>query len=139
MGVPEKRHRTSGNSSRTSTRASSSSTNILLRTHSALDGRLLVTSFRLRGDIKILEINNVYAPVDPKQRAKFFDKLLFHKTQKSHLRLLGGDLNDCPRPEVDRRNQSRRGHHWPILIGKLDSAYTDCIRYKHPSPILHST
>ncbi|SGZ10289.1 BQ5605_C108g13198 [Microbotryum silenes-dioicae] len=104
----------------------------LLRTHSALDGRLLVTSFRLRGDIKILEINNVYAPVDPKQRAKFFDKLLFHKTQKSHLRLLGGDLNDCPRPEVDRRNQSRRGHHWPILIGKLDSAYTDCIRYKHP-------
>ncbi|SGZ29418.1 BQ5605_C057g12686 [Microbotryum silenes-dioicae] len=104
----------------------------LLRTHSALDGRLLVTSFRLRGDIKILEINNVYAPVDPKQRAKIFDKLLFHKTQKSHLRLLGGDLNDCPRPEVDRRNQSRRGHHWPILIGKLDSAYTDCIRYKHP-------
>ncbi|SGY75806.1 BQ5605_C005g03449 [Microbotryum silenes-dioicae] len=104
----------------------------LLRTHSALDGRLLVTSFRLRGDIKILEINNVYAPVDAKQRAKFFDKLLFHKTQKSHLRLLGGDLNDCPRPEVDRRNQSRRGHHWPILIGKLDSAYTDCIRYKHP-------
>ncbi|SGY96334.1 BQ5605_C036g11560 [Microbotryum silenes-dioicae] len=104
----------------------------LLRTHSALDGRLLVTSFRLRGDIKILEINNVYAPVDPKQQAKFFDKLLFHKTQKSHLRLLGGDLNDCPRPEVDRRNQSRRGHHWPILIGKLDLAYTDCIRYKHP-------
>ncbi|SGZ29355.1 BQ5605_C054g12628 [Microbotryum silenes-dioicae] len=104
----------------------------LLRTHSALDGRLLVTSFRLRGDIKILEINNVYAPVDPKQQAKFFDKLLFHKTQKSHLRLLGGDLNDCPRPEVDRRNQSRRGHHWPILIGKLDSAYMDCIRYKHP-------
>ncbi|SGY82716.1 BQ5605_C009g05589 [Microbotryum silenes-dioicae] len=104
----------------------------LLRTHSALDGRLLVTSFRLRGDIKILEINNVYAPVDAKQRAKFFDKLLFHKTQKSHLRLLGGDLNDCPRPEVDRRNQSRRGHHWLILIGKLDSAYTDCIRYKHP-------
>ncbi|SGY63824.1 BQ5605_C007g04836 [Microbotryum silenes-dioicae] len=104
----------------------------LLRTHSALDGRLLVTSFRLRGDIKILEINNVYAPVDAKQQAKFFDKLLFHKTQKSHLRLLGGDLNDCPCPEVDRRNQSRCGHHWPILIGKLDSAYTDCIRYKHP-------
>ncbi|SCZ89725.1 BZ3500_MvSof-1268-A1-R1_Chr1-3g01539 [Microbotryum saponariae] len=104
----------------------------LLRTHSALDGRLLVTSFRLRGDIKILEINNLYAPVDPKQRAKFFDKLILHKTQKSHLRLLGGDLNDCPRPEVDRRNQSRRGHHWPILMGKLDSAYTDCIRYKHP-------
>ncbi|SCZ88897.1 BZ3501_MvSof-1269-A2-R1_C66g00371 [Microbotryum saponariae] len=102
----------------------------LLRTHSALDGRLLVTSFRL--DIKILEINNLYAPVDPKQRAKFFDKLILHKTQKSHLRLLGGDLNDCPRPEVDRRNQSRRGHHWPILMGKLDSAYTDCIRYKHP-------
>ncbi|SDA05420.1 BZ3501_MvSof-1269-A2-R1_Chr12-1g03404 [Microbotryum saponariae] len=92
----------------------------------------LVTSFRLRGDIKILEINNLYAPVDPKQRAKFFDKLILHKTQKSHLRLLGGDLNDCPRPEVDRRNQSRRGHHWPILMGKLDSAYTDCIRYKHP-------
>ncbi|SCZ93986.1 BZ3501_MvSof-1269-A2-R1_Chr1-3g01144 [Microbotryum saponariae] len=104
----------------------------LLRTHSALDGRLLVTSFRLRGDIKILEINNLYAPVDPKQRAKFFDKLILHKTQKSHLRLLGGDLNNCPRPEVDRRNQSRRGHHWPILMGKLDSAYTDCIRYKHP-------
>ncbi|SCV70487.1 BQ2448_1881 [Microbotryum intermedium] len=104
----------------------------LLRTHSALDGRLLVTSFRLRGDIKIFEINNIYAPVDPKQRAKFFDKLIFHKTQKTHLRLLGGDLNDCPRPEVDRRNQSRRGHHWPILIGKLDSAYTDCVRYKHP-------
>ncbi|SCZ89112.1 BZ3501_MvSof-1269-A2-R1_C70g00394 [Microbotryum saponariae] len=81
----------------------------LLRTHSALDGRLLVTSF-----------------------PKFFDKLILHKTQKSHLRLLGGDLNDCPRPEVDRRNQSRRGHHWPILMGKLDSAYTDCIRYKHP-------
>ncbi|SGZ35537.1 BQ5605_C062g12754 [Microbotryum silenes-dioicae] len=24
------------------------------------------------------------------------------------------------------------GHHWPILIGKLDSPYTDCIRFKHP-------
>ncbi|SCV70147.1 BQ2448_1541 [Microbotryum intermedium] len=104
----------------------------ILRTHSALDGRLLVTSFRLRGDIKFFEINNIYAPVDPKQRATFFDKLIFHKTQKTHLRLLGGDLNDCPRPEVDRRNQRRRSHHWPILIRKLDSAYTDCIRYKHP-------
>ncbi|SGZ30873.1 BQ5605_C046g12252 [Microbotryum silenes-dioicae] len=96
----------------------------LLRTHSALDGRLLVTSFCLRGDIKILEINNVYAPVDPKQRAKFFDKLLFHKTQKSHLRLLGGDLNDCPHPEVDRRNQTSTiydypkelSNHRPVLI-----------------------
>ncbi|SCV70146.1 BQ2448_1540 [Microbotryum intermedium] len=55
-----------------------------------------------------------------------------YEGKKTHLRLLGGDLNNCPRPEVDRRNQSRRGHHWPILIGKLDSAYTDCVRYKHP-------
>ncbi|SCZ97740.1 BZ3501_MvSof-1269-A2-R1_Chr7-2g09271 [Microbotryum saponariae] len=68
----------------------------ILRTHSALDGRILVTSFRLRGDIRILEINNIYAPVDTKQRLTFFDKLHFHRTQSTHLRLLGGDLNDCP-------------------------------------------
>ncbi|SCZ95498.1 BZ3500_MvSof-1268-A1-R1_C113g00618 [Microbotryum saponariae] len=78
--------------------------------HSTPAPRHLLSS---AGHIKILEINNLYAPVDPKQRAKFFDKLILHKTQKSHLRLLGGDLNDCPRPE-------------------LDSAYTDCIRYKYP-------
>ncbi|SGY11612.1 BQ5605_C097g13100 [Microbotryum silenes-dioicae] len=93
----------------------------ILRTHSALDGRILVTSFRLRGDIRILEINNLYAPVDTKQRLTFFDKLHFHRTQSTHLRLLGGDLNDCPLPAIDRRNQGRHGHHWPILIGKLDS------------------
>ncbi|SGZ34241.1 BQ5605_C073g12898 [Microbotryum silenes-dioicae] len=104
----------------------------ILRTHSALDGRILVTSFRLRGDIRILEINNLYAPVDTKQRLTFFDKLHFHRTQSTHLRLLGGDLNDCPLPAIDRRNQGRHGHHWPILIGKLDSPYTDCIRFKHP-------
>ncbi|SCZ96917.1 BZ3500_MvSof-1268-A1-R1_Chr4-2g06852 [Microbotryum saponariae] len=104
----------------------------ILRTHSALDGRILVTSFRLRGDIRILEINNIYAPVDTKQRLTFFDKLHFHRTQSTHLRLLGGDLNDCPLPAIDRRNQGRHGHHWPILIGKLDSPYTDCIRFKHP-------
>ncbi|SGZ15304.1 BQ5605_C029g10660 [Microbotryum silenes-dioicae] len=104
----------------------------ILRTHSALDGRILVTSFRLRGDIRILEINNLYAPVDTKQRLTFFDKLHFHRTQSTHLQLLGGDLNDCPLPAIDRRNQGRHGHHWPILIGKLDSPYTDCIRFKHP-------
>ncbi|SGY27612.1 BQ5605_C126g13333 [Microbotryum silenes-dioicae] len=59
-------------------------------------------------------------------------KLHFHRTQSTHLRLLGGDLNDCPLPAIDRRNQGRHGHHWPILIGKLDSPYTDCIRFKHP-------
>ncbi|SGZ31797.1 BQ5605_C042g12003 [Microbotryum silenes-dioicae] len=73
-----------------------------------------------------------YAPVDTKQRLTFFDKLHFHRTQSTHLRLLGGDLNDCPLPAIDRRNQGRHGHHWPILIGKLDSPYTDCIRFKHP-------
>ncbi|SGY95028.1 BQ5605_C036g11467 [Microbotryum silenes-dioicae] len=104
----------------------------ILRTHSALDGRILVTSFRLRGNIRILEINNLYAPVDTKQRLTFFDKLHFHRTQSTHLRLLGGDLNDCPLPAIDRRNQGRHGHHWPILIGKLDSPYTDCIQFKHP-------
>ncbi|SGY26782.1 BQ5605_C018g08787 [Microbotryum silenes-dioicae] len=26
----------------------------------------------------------------------------------------------------------RHGHHWPILIGKLDLPYTDCIQFKHP-------
>ncbi|SGY96190.1 BQ5605_C036g11549 [Microbotryum silenes-dioicae] len=61
----------------------------ILRTHSALDGQILVTSFRLRGDIRILEINNIYAPVDTKQRLTFFDKLHFHRTQSTHLRLLG--------------------------------------------------
>ncbi|SGY38366.1 BQ5605_C003g02011 [Microbotryum silenes-dioicae] len=104
----------------------------ILCTHSALDGRILVTSFRLRGDIWILEINNIYAPVDTKQRLTFFDKLHFHRTQSTHLRLLGGNLNDCPLPAIDRRNQGRHGHHWPILIGKLDSPYTDCIQFKHP-------
>ncbi|SGZ35555.1 BQ5605_C062g12760 [Microbotryum silenes-dioicae] len=85
-------------------------------------------------------INNLYAPVDTKQRLTFFDKLHFHRTQSTHLRLLGGDLNDCPLPAIDRRNQGRHGHHWPILIGKLDSPYTDCIRFKHPThTIFHQT
>ncbi|SDA08529.1 BZ3501_MvSof-1269-A2-R1_C31g00085 [Microbotryum saponariae] len=35
-----------------------------------------------------------FAPVDTKQRLTFFDKLHFHRTQSTHLRLLG--LNDCP-------------------------------------------
>ncbi|SGZ29420.1 BQ5605_C057g12687 [Microbotryum silenes-dioicae] len=101
----------------------------ILRTHSALDGRILVTSFRLRGDIRILEINNLYAPVDTKQRLTFFDKLHFHRTQSTHLRLLGGDLNDCP---LRRSIAEPRPQHRPQATKRLVQASTI---YDHPKDL----
>ncbi|SCV73807.1 BQ2448_6237 [Microbotryum intermedium] len=53
----------------------------LLRTHLALDGRLLVTSFRLQGNIKIFEINNIYAPKRLDQASTVYD---YPKTLSDH-------------------------------------------------------
>ncbi|SGZ05806.1 BQ5605_C031g10890 [Microbotryum silenes-dioicae] len=104
------------------------------RTRQSLGGRLLVTTFDVRGSTDVVELNNIYAPVQPAERLLFFTSLHFRATVSSHIRFIAGDLNDCPIPAVDRAQQVDRPntHHWPVLMSRLDGAYTDAIRLMHP-------
>ncbi|SCV70204.1 BQ2448_1598 [Microbotryum intermedium] len=104
------------------------------RTRQSLGGRLLVTTFDVQGSTELVELNNIYAPVQPTERLLFFSSLRFRATLSSHIRFIADDLNDCPVPAVDRAHQVERpgSHHWPVLMSRLDGVYTDAIRLKHP-------
>ncbi|SCV70492.1 BQ2448_1886 [Microbotryum intermedium] len=104
------------------------------RTRQSLGRRLLVTTFDVQGSTDLVELNNIYAPVQPTERLLFFSSLRFRATLSSHIRFIAGDLNDCPVPAVDRAHQVERpgSHHWPVLMSRLDGVYTDAIRLKHP-------
>ncbi|SCV72861.1 BQ2448_4398 [Microbotryum intermedium] len=74
------------------------------RTRESLGGRLLVTTFDVQGSTDRVELNNIYAPVQPAERLLFFPR------------------------QVERPGS----HHWPVLMSRLDGMYTDAIRLKHP-------
>ncbi|SCV74724.1 BQ2448_7753 [Microbotryum intermedium] len=78
------------------------------RTRQSLGGRLLVTTFDVQGSTDLVELNNIYAPVQPTERLLFFSSLRFRATLSSHIRFIAGDLNDCPVPAVDRAHQVER-------------------------------
>ncbi|SDA07897.1 BZ3501_MvSof-1269-A2-R1_Chr5-1g07282 [Microbotryum saponariae] len=63
------------------------------------DGRILRSVFRLEElDVEII---NMYAPVQEDDRRDFFGLLHFNAPRPKTLRILAGDLNDCPDVSVD--------------------------------------
>ncbi|GAA6026820.1 hypothetical protein JCM8097_005884 [Rhodosporidiobolus ruineniae] len=77
-----------------------------------------------------LRVTNLYAPANDAKRAVFFANLSLPLHQDSPY-LVGGDLNDCPDPAVDRQQQSRsRGHHWSSFLSALPSPSIDALQHR---------
>ncbi|SGZ30345.1 BQ5605_C119g13273 [Microbotryum silenes-dioicae] len=79
----------------------------ILRTHSALDGRILVTSFRLRGDIRILRDQQPLRsqPNIVRKRPKSFSRLDYFLLQRTHQKRLvqASTIYDHPKDLSDHR------------------------------------
>ncbi|SDA04182.1 BZ3500_MvSof-1268-A1-R1_C120g00655 [Microbotryum saponariae] len=77
-----------------------SSTPVVFAGAPRFDGRILRSVFRLEElDVEII---NMYAPVQEDDRRDFFGLLHFNAPRPKILRILAGDLNDCPDVSVDR-------------------------------------
>ncbi|GAA6023098.1 hypothetical protein JCM11491_002332 [Sporobolomyces phaffii] len=95
------------------------------------DGRVL----SLHLDFAIgtsLTVTNIYAPVRPELRRSFFESISIPH-RPGNVSLIGGDFNDCPNPDVDRKNQGGHTSHWRALVAKLRLTYVDAVRTRHPS------
>ncbi|SGZ32767.1 BQ5605_C040g11911 [Microbotryum silenes-dioicae] len=61
-----------------------------------------------------------YAPVNPKERKAHFSALSLDREPETTVRIIAGDLNDCPNVMVDRKSVSTEG--WPHKqAGKIKS------------------
>ncbi|MEQ4603119.1 MAG: reverse transcriptase domain-containing protein, partial [Pseudomonas amygdali] len=107
---------------------------------SSSDGRALSTHFR--GAEWSALITNLYAPVHPIDRGVFFSTFdvptppiprLASATGPT-VKVIGGDLNDCPDPAVDRKHQSVSSltTHWASLASRLPGKFIDAVRSIHP-------
>ncbi|SCZ87985.1 BZ3501_MvSof-1269-A2-R1_C61g00348 [Microbotryum saponariae] len=98
------------------------------------DGRILRSVFRLEElDVEII---NMYAPVQEDDRRDFFGLLHFNAPRPKILRILAGDLNDCPDVSVDRVSITDRAwtpvSHWQTLLSKIAFKALDTVRHVHP-------
>ncbi|SDA06491.1 BZ3501_MvSof-1269-A2-R1_Chr4-1g06536 [Microbotryum saponariae] len=98
------------------------------------DGRILRSVFRLEElDVEII---NMYAPVQEDDRRDFFGLLHFNAPRPKTLRILAGDLNDCPDVSVDRVSITDRAwtpvSHWQTLLSKIAFKALDTVRHVHP-------
>ncbi|SDA03272.1 BZ3500_MvSof-1268-A1-R1_Chr7-1g09347 [Microbotryum saponariae] len=81
---------------------------------------------------------NYYAPVNPKERKAHFSTFSLDREPETTVRIIAGDLNDCPNVMVDRKSVSTEGRsssaptYWRTLIGRLPFAVIDTIQYLHP-------
>lgn len=78
------------------------------------------------------DIINIYAPVSAAERAIFFDELSLPHPPVRSVSILGGDLNDCPTPELDRHLQAPQPCHWPKLRDNFPLPMLDSVRAKWP-------
>ncbi|SGY45171.1 BQ5605_C001g00257 [Microbotryum silenes-dioicae] len=97
------------------------------------DGRILRSVFRLEElDVEII---NMYAPVQEDDRRDFFGLLHFNAPRPKTLRILAGDLNDCPDVSVDRVSITDRAwtplSHWQTLLSKIAFKALDTVRHVH--------
>ncbi|SCZ95546.1 BZ3500_MvSof-1268-A1-R1_C050g00197 [Microbotryum saponariae] len=96
------------------------------------DGRILRSVFRLEElDVEII---NMYAPVQEDDRRDFFGLLHFNAPRPKTLRILAGDLNDCPDVSVDRVSITDRAwtpvSHWQTLLSKIAFKALDTVRHR---------
>ncbi|SGY41788.1 BQ5605_C003g02557 [Microbotryum silenes-dioicae] len=111
-----------------------SSTPVVFAEAPQFDGRILRSVFRLEElDIEII---NMYAPVKGEERRDFYGLLHFTAPGPKTLRILAGDLNDCPNVSVDRMAITDRAwtpvSHWQTLLSKIAFNPLDTIRQLHP-------
>lgn len=93
----------------------------------------LISAYLDFGNNQRLWVHNMYAPPGSHQRAAFFDGLAF-PASGGVPSILGGDLNDCPDPSIDRKLQSAsHGHHWATLVSRLPGQFFDTIRLFQPT------
>ncbi|SGY45701.1 BQ5605_C001g00324 [Microbotryum silenes-dioicae] len=97
------------------------------------NGRILRSVFRL--DELDVEIINMYAPVKGEERRDFYGLLHFNAPRPKTLRILAGDLNDCPDVSVDRVAITDRAwtpvSHWQTLLSKIAFKALDTVRHVH--------
>ncbi|SDA08465.1 BZ3501_MvSof-1269-A2-R1_C37g00163 [Microbotryum saponariae] len=111
-----------------------SSTPVVFAGAPRFDGRILRSVFRLEElDVEII---NMYAPVQEDDRRDFFGLLHFNAPRPKILRILAGDLNDCPDVLVDRVSITDRAwtpvSHWQTLLSKIAFKALDTVRHVHP-------
>ncbi|SDA01136.1 BZ3500_MvSof-1268-A1-R1_Chr10-4g03094 [Microbotryum saponariae] len=111
-----------------------SSTPVVFAGAPRFDGRILRSVFRLEElDVEII---NMYAPVQEDDRRDFFGLLHFNAPRPKILRILAGDLNDCPDVSVDRVSITDRAwtpvSHWQTLLSKIAFKALDTVRHVHP-------
>ncbi|SGY45564.1 BQ5605_C001g00301 [Microbotryum silenes-dioicae] len=110
-----------------------SSTPVVFAGAPRFDGRILRSVFRLEElDVEII---NMYAPVQEDDRRDFFGLLHFNAPRPKTLRILAGDLNDCPDVSVDRVSITDRAwtpvSHWQTLLSKIAFNALDTVRHVH--------
>ncbi|SCZ96566.1 BZ3500_MvSof-1268-A1-R1_Chr4-4g07432 [Microbotryum saponariae] len=110
-----------------------SSTPVVFAGAPRFDGRILRSVFRLEElDVEII---NMYAPVQEDDRRDFFGLLHFSAPRPKTLRILAGDLNDCPDVSVDRVSITDRAwtpvSHWQTLLSKIAFKALDTVRHVH--------
>ncbi|SCV70561.1 BQ2448_3323 [Microbotryum intermedium] len=111
-----------------------SSTPVVFAEAPRFGGRILRSVFRLEElDVEII---NMYAPVKGEDRLDFFGLLHFNAPRPKTLRILAGDLNDCPDVSVDRVAINDRAwtpvSHWQTLLSKSAFTRLDTVRHVHP-------
>ncbi|SCV67606.1 BQ2448_5217 [Microbotryum intermedium] len=81
---------------------------------------------------------NYYAPARPMERMAHFSPFSLNREPDTTIRIIAGDLNDCPNLAVDRKSVSpgprpaSHATHWRTLIGRIPYSVIDTIRYLHP-------
>ncbi|SCV67104.1 BQ2448_5750 [Microbotryum intermedium] len=81
---------------------------------------------------------NYYAPARPMERMAHFSTFSLNREPDTTIRIIAGDLNDCPNLAVDRKSVSpgprpaSQATHWRTLIGRIPYSVVDTIRYLHP-------
>ncbi|SCV75020.1 BQ2448_8049 [Microbotryum intermedium] len=81
---------------------------------------------------------NYYAPARPMERMAHFSTFSLNREPDTTIRIIAGDLNDCPNLAVDRKSVSpgprpaSHATHWRTLIGRITYSVIDTIRYLHP-------
>ncbi|SCV71439.1 BQ2448_3027 [Microbotryum intermedium] len=81
---------------------------------------------------------NYYAPARPMERMAHFSTFSLNREPDTTIRIIAGDLNDCPNLAVDRKSVSpgprpaSHATHWRTLIGRIPYSVIDTIRYLHP-------
>ncbi|SGY89027.1 BQ5605_C132g13378 [Microbotryum silenes-dioicae] len=106
-------------------------------------GRLCRSSSSRRSDSALgvsseeldVEIITCTRPVQEDDRRDFFGLLHFNAPRPKTLRILAGDLNDCPDVSVDRVSITDRAwtpvSHWQTLLSKIAFNALDTVRHVH--------